>query len=131
MVTIMQASAPEETNAVPSTVLAHGGGASTYGSLTIEENTSNYIVGSGDGGGGDQTGQCWTSAMTAGGATLPRNASTCILWCAVALGALVRGRPFSYVGVGLRCLCRLFPHNMPSLRFLPCKLVRRVRLTMM
>ncbi|CAM9315888.1 unnamed protein product [Pylaiella littoralis] len=97
MVTIMQASAPEETNAVPSTVLAHGGGASTYGSLTIEENTSNYIVGSGDGGGGNQTGQCWTSAMTAGGATLPRNASTCILWCAVALGALVRGRTFSYV----------------------------------
>lgn len=42
----------------------------------------------------------WSEAVTAeNGGALPRDARTCILWCAIALGALVRGCPFSIVGV--------------------------------
>ncbi|CAM9613649.1 unnamed protein product [Ectocarpus sp. 12 AP-2014] len=40
---------------------------------------------------------CWRNAVTTEDATLPRDASTCILWCAIALGALVRGYPLPQV----------------------------------
>lgn len=44
---------------------------------------------------------CWGDAVTVavGGRNLPSDASTCLLWCAVALGALVRGSPLTTVGV--------------------------------
>ncbi|CBN75199.1 hypothetical protein Esi_0072_0052 [Ectocarpus siliculosus] len=41
---------------------------------------------------------CWRKAVTTEDAALPRDASTCILWCAIALGALVRGYPLPHVG---------------------------------
>lgn len=88
-----------------------GGGAFAKASLAIEGDTVETLAGSSSGGGdgnngdddvlGDkqqQTGGCWSAAVTAGSAALPRDASTCILWCAIALGALVRGRPLSQVG---------------------------------
>ena len=40
----------------------------------------------------------WSKAAHAGSATLPRTTSTCLLWCAIALGALVRGSPLTHVG---------------------------------
>ncbi|CAB1105102.1 unnamed protein product [Ectocarpus sp. CCAP 1310/34] len=40
---------------------------------------------------------CWRNAVTTEDAALPRDASTCILWCAIALGALVRGYPLAHV----------------------------------
>ncbi|CAM9578249.1 unnamed protein product [Ectocarpus sp. 4 AP-2014] len=40
---------------------------------------------------------CWRNAVTTEDAALPRDASTCILWCAIALGALVRGYPLPHV----------------------------------
>ena len=42
---------------------------------------------------------CWnnTPAAESGTRILPRDSSTCLLWSAVALGALVRGCPFSQV----------------------------------
>ena len=48
----------------------------------------------------DQSGRrCWHGAEAAeDGGTRPRNASTCLLWCAIALGALVRGCPLTNVG---------------------------------
>lgn len=93
MVSIMQASAPENRNVVASTPPAHD---------------------SGDG--GDHTGECWSATVTAGG-PLPRDSSTCILWCAISLGGLVSGRPLSYVGVEVRCVCRLFPNKMLTFTF--------------
>lgn len=43
---------------------------------------------------------CWSDALVGEGGTprLPRDSSTCILWCAIALGALVRGHPMAQVG---------------------------------
>ncbi len=42
---------------------------------------------------------CWSKvAASPGGRELPRDASTCLLWCAIALGALVRGCPLTQVG---------------------------------
>ena len=40
----------------------------------------------------------WRKAVTTRDAAPPRDASTCILWCAIALGALVRGYPLPHVG---------------------------------
>lgn len=47
----------------------------------------------------------WSSALVdaRGAQALPRDSSTCTLWCAVALGALVRGHPLSQVGAFLPC----------------------------
>ena len=47
----------------------------------------------------DQPGRrCWHGAeATKDGGARPRNASTCLLWCAIALGALVRGCPLTNV----------------------------------
>ena len=45
---------------------------------------------------------CWSSnTLAAENKTraLPRDSSTCMLWCAVALGALVRGHPVAQVGL--------------------------------
>ena len=41
----------------------------------------------------------WSSALGAesGSGVLPRDPSTCVLWCAIALGALVRGVPLDHV----------------------------------
>ena len=68
------------------------------------------IVGEGAGGGvrqavgesSDEIGDsAWSSALAAenGPGALPRDPSTCALWCAIALGALVRGFPLDHVGV--------------------------------
>lgn len=58
---------------------------------------------------------CWSNALAAdrGSQILPRDSSTCILWCAVALGALVRGRPVAQVGRYLPCClsCPLHPFH--------------------
>jgi len=40
----------------------------------------------------------WSKTVLATDATLPRTTSTCLLWCAIALGALVRGCPLTHVG---------------------------------
>ena len=49
----------------------------------------------------DVDGSCWSNALVVvderGAELLPRDSSTCILWCAVALGALVRGHPIAQV----------------------------------
>ncbi|CAN0428305.1 unnamed protein product [Pylaiella littoralis] len=48
--------------------------------------------------GGDRSEGYWDQAVPAGGGTtLPHDSITCLLWCAVALGALVRGCPFTNV----------------------------------
>ncbi|CAM9789924.1 unnamed protein product, partial [Scytosiphon promiscuus] len=47
--------------------------------------------------GGDGRERCWKKAVSARNAALPHNSSTCVLWCAIALGALVQGRPFAHV----------------------------------
>jgi len=52
----------------------------------------------------EDPGSCWRMVVAAesGAGVTPRDASTCILWCAVALGALARGCPLANVrGVGL------------------------------
>lgn len=41
----------------------------------------------------------WRAVLPGGDRTLPSDASTCILWCAIALGALVRGCPLAIVRV--------------------------------
>eukprot|EP00903_Cladosiphon_okamuranus_P006027 g5945.t1 len=49
---------------------------------------------------GAPTEGCWGEAIVtamAGGKQLPSDASTCLLWCAIALGALVRGCPLATV----------------------------------
>ena len=50
-----------------------------------------------------EDGSCQSDALTAESetSTMPRDSSTCILWCAVALGALVRGYPLAQVVVAL------------------------------
>ena len=40
----------------------------------------------------------WSKAVPARSAALPRTTSTCLMWCAIALGALVRGIPCTHVG---------------------------------
>lgn len=46
----------------------------------------------------DEPKRCWRGAGPAeDDGTLPRDASTCLLWSAVALGALVRGCPLKNV----------------------------------
>lgn len=52
----------------------------------------------------------WSNALTAESApaALPRDPSTCALWCAIALGALVRGAPLEHVRVKQHVL--LSPH---------------------
>lgn len=40
----------------------------------------------------------WDQAVPSGHGTLPHDPSMCLLWCAVALGALVRGCPLENVG---------------------------------
>lgn len=55
---------------------------------------------------------CWSSnTLAAENETraLPRDSSTCMLWCAVALGALVRGHPVAQVGYISTVLCLLHP----------------------
>lgn len=42
--------------------------------------------------------RCWREAELAGDGARPCDASTCLLWCAIALGALVRGCPLKDVG---------------------------------
>ena len=42
---------------------------------------------------------CWGETMAARNEPPPRDAATCIMWCAIALGALVRGCPLSLVGI--------------------------------
>lgn len=48
----------------------------------------------------------WSSALAAENESgaLPRDTSTCVLWCATALGALVRGVPLDHVGVSWRAV---------------------------
>lgn len=48
-------------------------------------------------------GSGWSNALATGNGpgALPRDASTCGLWCAIALGALVRGFPLDHVGFGI------------------------------
>lgn len=57
-------------------------------------------------------GGCQSDVLAAdrGTQVLPRDSSTCMLWCAVALGALVRGYPLAQVGVYLPCYLS-FPLN--------------------
>ena len=52
------------------------------------------------------SGSCWNNVLAAEGGvdTIPRDSSTCILWCAVALGALVRGHPLARVGAFARAI---------------------------
>ncbi len=40
----------------------------------------------------------WSKAALAMNAALPRTTSTCLMWCAIALGAIVRGTPLNQVG---------------------------------
>ena len=40
----------------------------------------------------------WSKAIPATDVALPRTTSTCLMWCAIALGALVRGCPSANVG---------------------------------
>jgi len=40
----------------------------------------------------------WSKAVLATNAVLPRTTSTCMMWCAIALGAIVRGTPLNHVG---------------------------------
>lgn len=56
-------------------------------------------------------GSVWSNALAAGpgSGALPRNTSTCSLWCAIALGALVRGMPMDHVGRGIPTLYALPP----------------------
>ena len=54
----------------------------------------------------------WSEAVTAENRVLPHTARTCILWCAIGLGALVRGCPL--IDVGMRhCLPTLLLHTSP------------------
>ena len=40
----------------------------------------------------------WSKAAPTTDVALPRTTSTCLMWCAIALGALVRGCPLTNVG---------------------------------
>lgn len=71
------------------------------------------LVGEGNGGVQQAVGESknasdggWGTALAAeaGPAKMPRDASTCILWCSIALGALVRGCPVDHVGFFLHLL---------------------------
>ncbi len=57
---------------------------------------------------GSQASGRWSEAVATGERALPRNASTCLLWCAIALGALVRGCPLSHVGSQGRATAECF-----------------------
>lgn len=50
-------------------------------------------------------GSRWSNALAAksGPVALPRDSPTCVLWCAIALGALVRGFPLDHVGAVYIC----------------------------
>ena len=53
----------------------------------------------------DVGGSDWSNALAAEkgpSGALPRDPATCVLWCAIALGALVRGIPLDHVGVAPR-----------------------------
>ena len=62
-------------------------------------------------GSGRQTVGCWSEAVTADDRVLPCDAPTCVLWCAIALGALVRGCPLSHVGLLLLLLLLLLLYS--------------------
>ena len=67
----------------------------------VEEDAGGYVrqaVGESSDEIGDSA---WSSALAAenGPGAMPRDPSTCALWCAIALGALVRGYPLGQVRV--------------------------------
>ena len=63
----------------------------------------------------------WSSALAAepGPRVIPLDSSTCMLWCAIALGALVRGQPLAHVGAFVPsislALSFVFHHNAPCI----------------
>lgn len=50
-----------------------------------------------------------------GGSELPMDASTCIFWCAVAVGALVKGIPTESVRFGVLAYCFRVGLSLPVL----------------
>lgn len=60
---------------------------------------------------------------------LPRDSSTCILWCAIALGALVRGHPIPQVGLFLSSLVSRPAPPLPCKPDVTCNLSARAILT--
>ncbi|CAN0425356.1 unnamed protein product [Pylaiella littoralis] len=77
---VMRAAVPEEF------------GATTPPPLHVAEGAMQCLVD-----GGDLSEGHWDQAVLAGDGALPHDSSTCLLWCAVALGALVRGCPLTNV----------------------------------
>lgn len=74
----------------------------------------------------------WSDAPpAAGGGTprLPRDSSTCILWCAIALGALVRGHPIPQVGAFLSSRVSRPAPPLPCKPDVACNLSARAILT--
>ncbi|CAM9198085.1 unnamed protein product, partial [Hapterophycus canaliculatus] len=89
MVSVMRASVPGRRRAAPRSPSARG----APGDNRLSGGDSPKAPGSR----GDEKEGCWKEAFMARGAELPYNSSTCVLWCAIALGALVRGCPFAHV----------------------------------
>lgn len=81
MVSLMRADVPEEFGAITSPPV-HVAEGEPY--CLVESN--------------DLPEGCWSKAVPAGDGQLLPGSSTCLLWCAVALGALVRGCPLTNVG---------------------------------
>ncbi|CAN0378950.1 unnamed protein product, partial [Pylaiella littoralis] len=77
---VMHAAEPEEF------------GATTSPPLHVAEGAIQCLVD-----GGNLSGGHWDQAVPAGGGPLLHDSSTCLLWCAVGLGALVRGCPLTHV----------------------------------
>ncbi|CAN0428352.1 unnamed protein product [Pylaiella littoralis] len=67
-------------------------GATTSPPLHVAEGAIQCLVD-----GGNLSGGHWDQAVPAGGGPLLHDSSTCLLWCAVGLGALVRGCPLTHV----------------------------------
>ena len=82
MVSVMLATTPQRT-AVPLPPLPP-----TEGAEAESDRIDHYCPGQGP----------WNMDVAAPDATLPRTTSTCLMWCAIALGALVRGIPLTHVG---------------------------------
>lgn len=80
---------------------AHGGEVEDHRRIRVMEMEAKEDDARDPWGGRDTTVEgCWSEAVVAaGGGKLPSDASTCLLWCAIALGALVRGCPLTDVGV--------------------------------
>lgn len=92
MMSIMLADRPQHSEA-RTNALTRGQDDEEKTSMPVEDETEQAV------GSGRQTVGSWSEAVTADGRVLPRNAPTCLLWCAIALGALVRGCPLSHVGL--------------------------------